>query len=361
MVDQVLPEGGMQVRFAPSYGPRSVIQDVLVHRVFTGLRYTEVRSFPGLLPIDEIVPEGFIVERRHGGIPREALLASCAMGLAVMVELVGWNTVVSVAAPTRELLRQCMEVVAERARELGEASSEILTRMWFDDGGAPTARMKSVPAAHWIDIRANYPRGVRGQLDQLMALMELGHGGRLILWYGAPGTGKTNAVLALMRAWQAWTEPHLVTDPESFFSKPQYLMDVLGNATAPSSVDPLWRLIIAEDADEFLRADARARSGPALGRLLNATDGILSRGQRSIFLLTTNDPITRLHPAVVRPGRCLARVAFTAFSAEEARGWLGEAAAAPTDAATLAELYELRERRFGIGLKPESLSTGVYL
>lgn len=361
MVDQMLPEGGMQVRFFPSHGPRSVIEDVLVHRVLTGLCYTEVRSFPGLLPIDEMVPEGFIVERRHDGIPREALLASCAMGLAVMVESLGWNTVVSVAAPTPELLRQCMGGVAERARVLSEASSEILTRMWFDDGRAPAARMKNVPAPHWIDIRANYPRCVSRQLDQLMTLMDLGHGGRLILWYGAPGTGKTNAVLALMNAWRAWTEPHLVTDPETFFSKPQYLMDVLGNAGGPSSDDSLWRLIIAEDADEFLRADARARSGPALGRLLNATDGILSRGQRSIILLTTNDPVTRLHPAVVRPGRCLARVEFTAFSAEEASGWLDEAAVGPTDGATLAELYELRERRFGIGLKQESLLTGAYL
>jgi TRAP-type C4-dicarboxylate transport system permease large subunit len=77
---------------------------------------------------------------------------------------------------------------------------------------------------------------------------------------------------------------------------------------------------VAEDSDEFLRASARRDAGASLGRLLNVTDGVLGQGSDTIILLTTNEEIGRLHPALVRPGRCLGAVEFTEFSPTEAAG-----------------------------------------
>ena len=75
--------------------------------------------------------------------------------------------------------------------------------------------------------------------------------------------------------------------------------------------------------------------------MFNLTDGLLGQGVRCALLVTMNEPLGRLHPAVRRPGCCWAQVGFTPFAPAEATAWLAhhgceETVHAP---ATLAELY----------------------
>ena len=59
-----------------------------------------------------------------------------------------------------------------------------------------------------------------------------------------------------------------------------------------------------------------------------------------IVLVTTNEPLGRLHPAVSRPGRCAAAIEFAAFTAEEAAAWLERNDAEPAQrGGTLAVLF----------------------
>ncbi len=99
---------------------------------------------------------------------------------------------------------------------------------------------------------------------------------------------------------------------------------------------------MVEDADELIRADASRSAGASSGRLLNLTDGILGHGMRVLLLLTSNEPVHGLHPAVVRPGRCLADVRFALFTPTQAAQWLAGAGKRPSRDSTLAELYRLR-------------------
>lgn len=104
-----------------------------------------------------------------------------------------------------------------------------------------------------------------------------------------------------------------------------------------------WKLVVAEDADDYVRSDARRRAGASLGRLLNVADGMLGQGLNTLVLLTTYEEITRLHPAVVRPGRCLCLVEFTRFSPAGAREWLGVVDdPVRLGEPTLAELFDRR-------------------
>jgi len=141
-----------------------------------------------------------------------------------------------------------------------------------------------------------------------------------------------------------------ISDAERFFEDSQYLAEVLDTAarepqrptlTSPSRTDETWRLIVAEDADNFLRANARERAGAALGRILNLSDGIHGQDHRVLFLLTTNEEVSRLHPALVRPGRCLANTAFSRFPVAQARKWL-DGSGSVTQPMTLAELLAMR-------------------
>jgi hypothetical protein len=104
--------------------------------------------------------------------------------------------------------------------------------------------------------------------------------------------------------------------------------------------DSRWRLIVVEDSAEFLRKDAKATGGQSFGRLLNLTDGLVGQGLKLIILVTTNEPFGELHPAIARPGRCLAHLEFGLFSPEEGSSWLGRPVA---EERTLADLYEARD------------------
>jgi hypothetical protein len=100
-----------------------------------------------------------------------------------------------------------------------------------------------------------------------------------------------------------------------------------------------WKLIVLEDTGELLAADAKERTGQGLSRLLNVVDGIIGQGLRVLVLVTTNESLKRLHPAVARPGRCMAKVEFLPFPAEEAARWLdGQGGDAPAGG-TLADLF----------------------
>jgi ATP-dependent 26S proteasome regulatory subunit len=57
--------------------------------------------------------------------------------------------------------------------------------------------------------------------------------------------------------------------------------------------------------------------------LLNLTDGLLGQGLSLLVAITTNEPLSTLHPAVVRAGRCIAQIEVGNLNDAEAQAWLG--------------------------------------
>jgi hypothetical protein len=105
-----------------------------------------------------------------------------------------------------------------------------------------------------------------------------------------------------------------------------------------------WRVLVLEDTGELLSADAKQRTGQGLSRLLNVTDGLLGQGLRVLVLVTTNEPLRSLHPAVARSGRCVANLEFPAFPAQEADAWLAARGVSGDGAPrTLASLFARAE------------------
>jgi len=93
-------------------------------------------------------------------------------------------------------------------------------------GPAEVSRTIAVPA--WVEVAANYPALVRRAVDPLLAPgWRPDEGGRLLLWHGPPGTGKTYALRALAWEWRDWCALQYVSDPERFFGSAQYMLDVL--------------------------------------------------------------------------------------------------------------------------------------
>lgn len=322
----------------------------LVHE--GALPHTLVTGWPvDSSSVDPILPYAIATERWRTGAG--ALLDLGRLFGDPCVALVeirrGW-LYLSIAAGEHAVLADVEAWVLD-ALPRSEPHDRTIKIRFFSAGPGPAAsRRIGVPA--WADIAVNYPSAARRALDELVATRaDDATAGRLLLWHGEPGTGKTHAVRALGWEWRDWCDLYYVTDPETFFgSESAYMMRVLleeGDEDSDEDENEgRWRLLVLEDTGELLSADAKERTGQGLSRLLNLVDGLIGQGLRVLVLVTTNEPLRRLHPAVSRPGRTLAALEFPAFDADEAAAWLaGRGSSAPPQCATLAELYALASGR----------------
>lgn len=296
------------------------------------------------------LPGSVIIHQSHASSVDEWLVDFPDAGFALVAH--GDEEVrVRVAARTDAAAHAIMELFRETMPETVPLTASVPVVFWTAAEHGPQSFTRNLDAPTWPAIEKNYAAPTATALAPLFVNGWRPHGGRLLLWRGKPGTGKTHAVRALMQAWRTWCSFHVLLDPERFFgTEPEYMIRVLWECgddddddTPAAPAGSKWRLLILEDAGELISVDAADRTGQGLSRLLNLCDGLFGLALDVMVLVTTNEDIGRLHPAVSRPGRCLSDLEFQAFDAIAAHRWLSEHAAtvgeSDSSAATLAELY----------------------
>jgi ATPase family associated with various cellular activities (AAA) len=294
---------------------------------------------------------------------REALLR-CAPGQmpALLCRHHSGDFEVSVAAGEVDAAEAQAALLAAAIRvERKPRDTRVPVAFWAGAGedllsvGGPRWRRLSLPPL--AEIADNYPIAVASGLTAFCAHSS-GDAlpGRLALWHGPPGTGKTWALRALGCEWRGWCDLHYITDPERLLGGDSaYMLKVLAGRSEADLSDrneevedeppsnERWRLLVLEDAGELLGLAAPAEVGRGFARLLNIADGLLGQGSRALILVTSNEPLGKLHPAALRPGRAMATLEFAPLSAAEAAAWFAGRGVDRKvgSSATIAELHAI--------------------
>lgn len=296
----------------------------------------------------------------------------------LLISLCGGFVRVEAAGPDEQTVTEAVGCLRERLPAPEPvARHEVPVAFWTYTPNGPMPSMRPIAVPEWDEIRENYSAPTREQLEAVMHGFRPAHGGQLILWHGPAGTGKTYALRALAWEWRDWCQLHYVVDPDTFFGeRAAYLMSVLMQPAGTMGIHVVgsgwtgyartraifhdaddeeveldgddganrrkhWRLLVLEDTGELLTPDAKSIIGQGLSRFLNVVDGLIGQGLRILVLVTTNEEIRSLHPAVSRPGRCAADIAFGPLSPDEAAAWLADRGIEdePAEGRLLASLY----------------------
>lgn len=317
------------------------------------------------LTLEEVKPLATV---RQASVDERGLLEAmlcCEDAAPALVTRRGGSFDVSVAAGDGPRARELAEQLAAAIRiEREPTDTRVAVAFWSGAGdgflSTPEPRWRRLHLPGFAAIEDNYPPAVRARLAALFSRPS-GESlpGRLALWHGPPGTGKTWALRTLGREWSGWCDLHYITDPERLLGGDTgYMLSVLASRSEPLDADDddheerggrspepeeRWRLLVLEDAGELLGVAAPAEIGRGFARLLNIADGLLGQGTKALILVTTNEPLGKLHPAALRPGRAMATVEFEPMRAEEARAWLAARSLEREvgSPATIAELHAM--------------------
>lgn len=357
--DQAGPLGQM-LHFDDMDAPSDVVDALALSPFVSGQQpWARTKRLDRVRPGATLLPAGATLARVAVDEGRDARLAT---GNGWTVRVVRWHSggaSITVTAATEQLaldvLEQCVGGAVDSVKP---DSGEVEIGLWHQAHTGATRTARRLACDSWADIQGNYETGAADAIGRLAGMTPDAVRGRLIIMSGLPGTGKTTALRALAHAWRDWCQVDVVMDPQQLFSDPAYLAKVTTADRKPGD-ERRWRLLLLEDGDELIHAG----SGPSsqqLSRLLNLTDGLLGHGSNVIVAVTTNERSARLHPAVLRPGRCLAQIEVGPLPYEQATKWLGTATGVGTYGATLAELLALRDGST-IGEQAPVATGGFYL
>ena len=125
---------------------------------------------------------------------------------------------------------------------------------------------------------------------------------------------------------------------------------------ARATVSQNKSLVVLEDLGDILTNQAPTEHIQVSANLLNVTDGLLSLLSNTIVLLTFNTDIGQINEAILRPGRCIAKIEVDELPKVNAQKLIDEAGIdveLTNSTYSLADVYEIKR----LGHLPEKINS----
>jgi hypothetical protein len=160
----------------------------------------------------------------------------------------------------------------------------------------------------------------------------------LILFHGAPGTGKSTYIQYLIHCLNKKVI-YLPTKLASSLDSPNIISLLVDNP---------YSIFVIEDAEELL-VSRQGGSNPGISLLLNLTDGLLGESLGIQIIATFNTHISNIDKALLRKGRLIALYEFMELTAKKSKALLEKIKIHKYDvknAMSLAEIYNIESEGF---------------
>lgn len=265
----------------------------------------------------------------------------------VLASQVSYTSYVMLSFTVHGVSQQALEQIHEQLTEtlLPHRYLDPPTRAkitcWYMSSMGPSPQEMYIEAPGLDEGLVNYPDKVSDALAHLVEQLRRKKRG-VHIWHGEPGTGKTSALRMMAQELKGACEIHLIMDPGQLLNGGMsYLLSVIRKCANPDRS----YVLAMEDTGAMVKQTAGEMYGEALGRILNVTDGIIGQNSNVSVLITTNENVGDLHPALLRPGRCGSQIDFRSFDRKQAEAWCVRSKVDPAlvtkSETTLAELYAL--------------------
>ena len=178
----------------------------------------------------------------------ESALLRFKRSIAAIIDVSQGSATIEVAGGDARLVEACREDLASRLGATDPPADEVPVTFWASSCHGPRSARRRIQAPEWSTLRPNYEIGTTQALEPLLTLKadEVRDGGRLLLFHGIPGTGKTSVLRALAREWAPWCSTHFITDPDGFLgTETSYMLDVLvAESSARDRRNAQWKLVV---------------------------------------------------------------------------------------------------------------------
>jgi len=189
-----------------------------------------------------------------------------------------------------------------------------------------------------------------GAVEELMSPAPFG---RLTIFDGPPGTGKTYLVRAILDSCPDAMFVFVLPNMVDALASPSLIPLLIRRKNSGSNSGPI--VFILEDGDNVLTPRGKDNLS-LISTLLNMTSGILGSMLDIRVLATTNSPKTDIDPALMRTGRLSQHMTVGALSAEHAKTVFerltGSEKGFPKDAVTSKTLSDVYQLARGHGWTP---------